>query len=93
MAFLGIPLTSQKKPSAPFYYPIRSNNRDGFLIFSQTRTLDASRLIRKIEEVDTAVFDDIRLLLGSYLGLNKNTEPQRDSDNHDGSIADNYITD
>ena len=68
-AFLGVPLTSQKKPDLPFYFRLRTKKKMSWAMFSQVRTYDAARLVRKMEEVDTEIFGEVKRKLSEYLGL------------------------
>lgn len=68
-AFLGVPLTSQPKPARPYYFPTFVANRHGFLLFSQLRTWDASRLVRRIDKLKKDSFGIVRQALSEYLDL------------------------
>lgn len=68
-AFLGVPLTSKAKANKPFYYEISIGKRKSLLMFSQIRTWDSSRLVRKVTDIDGESFLYIKDALYVYLGM------------------------
>ena len=56
--FLYLPLTTKIK-DGNYYYRKVVNNKDGVVILSQGRVIDAKRLIRKIETMDEYSFENV----------------------------------
>lgn len=61
-----LPLTSQDK-MGKYYYPTNVDNKNGFIILSQIRTISSRRLIRKIATLDRDTFKKVKSNIKSFL--------------------------
>ncbi|MDD2785727.1 MAG: type II toxin-antitoxin system PemK/MazF family toxin [Patescibacteria group bacterium] len=64
--FWMVPLTRQGKENR-YYFKLRQDNENSFIILSQIRTISSKRLIRKIRMVDEKEYLDIKKRIAEFL--------------------------
>jgi len=67
-AFFGIPLTSIRK-SGTWYVPIMCDRVEGSAILNQARSLDAKRLMKRIEMLDSSGFQRVKQSFLDFYGF------------------------
>ena len=72
--FWGIPMTSQKKDTQPFYFPVFLHSEEQIIILSQLRVLSSKRLIRRLTKISDSQFSSLNNAIESYI---KQTDPLR----------------
>ena len=64
--FWAFPMTSKSK-RGKFYFSLRMHNTEGFVIFSQLRTLSGKRLIRRVGKVRGRKFIELKRSFSSFI--------------------------
>lgn len=65
--FIVAPMTTGNRP-APFRVPIRFQRKQGLVLGDQLRTLDKSRLVRRMGRTDAATMTAVLGVLGEMFG-------------------------
>ena len=68
-SFLGVPITSVDKTNKKYYFKIRYNDKDYFLILSQIRLMSTKRLLRIITKIESDVFLEVKEVLQKVIGI------------------------
>ena len=68
-SFLGVPITSVDKTNKKYYFKIRYNDKDYFLILSQIRLMSTKRLLRIITKIESGVFLEVKEVLRKVIGI------------------------
>jgi len=67
--FLGIPTTSTDKTGKKYYFPIKYKQNKYFLVLSQIRLFSTKRLSRKIFNIGSKDFLNIKKELGKIINI------------------------
>lgn len=65
--FFGIPLTTQRKPDNPYYFPLHFHGRENCALLSQARPFDAKRLTHKMGRLPKNTFNQVKKALADMI--------------------------
>lgn len=66
--FFGVPLTTKRKESNPYYYPLCFQDKEISALLFQARPFDAKRLTHRMGKLSNAQFSGVREALAEMVG-------------------------